>query len=185
MALLLHSLGIHQDVLAKKQHEYLEFLQLADTDARSAFRFLSAIDELCLAEKVLLDGLESVRKKVQKKVGEEHAKLLNKKSEHRCRVLISRSRLLFGVCDPYGVLKEGECFVKPTLEGDGVPHAVRGASVLVARNPCLHPGDLRKLRAVAKQELSHLTDCIVFPTNGRRPAADMMSGGDLDGDQCK
>lgn len=38
--------------------------------------------------------------------------------------------------------------------------------------------------AVQHRCLSHLTDCIVFPTRGRRPSADLMSGGDLDGDKC-
>jgi hypothetical protein len=28
-------------------------------------------------------------------------------------------------------------------------------------------------------------DCIVFSTRGKRPAADLMSGGDLDGDTCR
>ena len=56
--------------------------------------------------------------------------------------------------------------------------------VLVTRNPCLHPGDLQKFRAIDVPELSHLSDVIVFPTNGKRPSADLMSGGDLDGDKC-
>jgi hypothetical protein len=34
-------------------------------------------------------------------------------------------------------------------------------------------------------DLAHLTDCIVFPTRGGRATADLMSGGDLDGDKCK
>jgi hypothetical protein len=65
------------------------------------------------------------------------------------------------------------------------PRTIHGCEVLVTRNPCLHPGDLRKLRAVDKPELVHLTDCIIFPVKGKRPAADQMSGGDLDGDKCK
>lgn len=56
--------------------------------------------------------------------------------------------------------------------------------VLVTRNPCLHPGDLQKFRAVDVPELAHICDAIVFPTTGQRPSADLMSGGDLDGDKC-
>jgi hypothetical protein len=93
--------------------------------------------------------------------------------------------LLFGVCDAWGVLKEGECAVKVTMDGGGQALALTGMNLLVTRNPCLHPGDLQKLKVVAKDELAHLVDYIVFPTIGRRPAADMMSGGDLDGDTCK
>ena len=71
------------------------------------------------------------------------------------------------------------------MEGDGTPRTITGTQVLVTRNPCLHPGDLRKFEAVQHPELSHLVDCIVFPTRGKRPSADLMSGGDLDGDKCE
>jgi regulator of nonsense transcripts 1 len=47
------------------------------------------------------------------------------------------------------------------------------------------PGDLQKFKVVERPELAHLVDCIVFSAQGKRPAADMMSGGDLDGDTCR
>ena len=75
--------------------------------------------------------------------------------------------------------------MKVTMDGDGLPMALKGMEVLVTRNPCLHPGDLQKFKVVERPELSHLTDCIVFPIRGKRPSADMMSGGDLDGDKCR
>lgn len=34
--------------------------------------------------------------------------------------------------------------------------------ILVSKNPCLHPGDVRRLRAVDRPELRHLVNCIVF-----------------------
>jgi len=111
--------------------------------------------------------------------------MLNKRDEQKCRILVPKSRLIFGICDAWGVLKEGECAVCVTMDGDGVPRVIKGIEVLVTRNPCLHPGDLQKFHAVEKPELAHLVDCIVFPIRGRRPAADLMSGGDLDGDKCK
>lgn len=54
--------------------------------------------------------------------------------------------------------------------------------MLVTKNPCFHPGDIRKLKAVFKEELSHLVNVIVFSQKGSRPTQNMMSGGDLDGD---
>ena len=54
--------------------------------------------------------------------------------------------------------------------------------VLVTRNPCTHPGDLRVLTAVDRPELRHLVNVIVFSTLGERPNCQMMAGGDLDGD---
>jgi hypothetical protein len=38
-----------------------------------------------------------------------------------------------------------------------------------------------KLRAVQNTKLSHLVDCVVFASVGRRAAPAMSSGGDLDG----
>ena len=113
-----------------------------------------------------------------------------------------------------GLLKPGTCFVRVTLDGTGEPRTLVcvleriyspfwisdspldtlsptrannfqvNTEVLVTRNPCLHPGDLQKFRAVDVPELAHICDAIIFPTTGQRPSADLMSGGDLDGDKC-
>ena len=48
--------------------------------------------------------------------------------------------------------------------------------VVVTRNPCLHPGDVRQFEAVKAPSLSHLVDCIVFPRLGMRPHPNEMSG---------
>lgn len=138
-----------------------------------------------LAEALLIEGVEKVRPQVRALVNQEEQKSLNKKKGQRCRIMVPQSRLIFGVCDPYDVLREGQCFVRITHDGDGVARTVTGTEVLVTRNPCLHPGDLQKFRAINHPKLSHLVDCIVFPTKGRRPSADLMSGGDLDGDKCR
>lgn len=185
VVLLLHALGIQETVLLQKQAEHFQYLASAAHDSRTGFRFLTYMNNLELAEKVLMDSIESVRPTITKLVNAEYDRMLNKRDEQRCRILIPKSRLLFGVCDAWGVLREGECAVKITMDGDGQPRALQGMEILVTRNPCLHPGDLQKFKAVARDELAHLVDCIVFPTRGKRPAADLMSGGDLDGDTCK
>ena len=50
------------------------------------------------------------------------------------------------------------------------------------KNPCNHPGDIRRLKAVSHKELNHLVNVVVFPSKGQRPEQNKMSGGDLDGD---
>jgi len=179
-------------VLLAKQAQYLDFLRDAGLGySQAAFQFLSHVDRIDLAEKLLMDGVESVRSTLRSLVKQEHARMINKRDEQRCRIMILKSRLLFGVCDPtakdgsLGVLKEGECFVRITQPGDGRAQTIINTEVLVTRNPCLHPGDLQKFRAVDVPEFAHLVDCIVFSTRGKRPSADLMSGGDLDGDKCK
>ncbi|KAH6203534.1 RNA-directed RNA polymerase [Parastagonospora nodorum] len=190
IVVLLHTLGISEKTLLAKQTQHLDFIQnVQGGDPRSAFQFLSYINRTELAEKLLLEGPESVRPTLLSLVKQEYARMINKRDEQRCRILVPKSRLLFGVCDPTakdgcpGRLKEGECFVRITQDGDGRAQTIINTEVLVTRNPCLHPGDLQKFKVVDIPEFSHLVDCIVFTTQGKRPSADLMSGGDLDGDK--
>ncbi|RKO87185.1 RNA-dependent RNA polymerase, partial [Blyttiomyces helicus] len=93
---------------------------------------------------------------------------------------VAKSRLVFGIADATGLLTSGTCFFQPTIAGKRV---VVTGPVAVTRNPCWWPGDVRILEAVNAEQLHHLVDCVVFPTQGQRPHADEMGGGDLDGDQ--
>ncbi|MCJ1416306.1 hypothetical protein MMC32_002641 [Xylographa parallela] len=54
--------------------------------------------------------------------------------------------------------------------------------MLLARNPSLHPGDIRVVYGVDQPKLRHLRDVVVLPQTGDRDVAHMCSGGDLDGD---
>ena len=67
------------------------------------------------------------------------------------------------------------------FKGENNPKIIEGV-VLLARNPSLHPGDIRVVRAVDKPALRHLRDVVVLPQTGDRDIASMCSGGDLDGD---
>ena len=42
-------------------------------------------------------------------------------------------------------------------------------NVLVTRNPCTHPGDIRLLKCVDKPELRYLFNVVVFSNKGERP----------------
>jgi hypothetical protein len=140
---------------------------------------------------MLIEGIESVHPTLRSLVRQERSKMLNKHEEQRCRILIPKSRLLFGICDPSskngrpGKIKEGDYFVRITLNSDSETRTLINTEVLITRNPCLHPGDLQKFRVVDIPKFSHLVDYIVFPTREKRPSADLMSGSDLDGDKCK
>lgn len=114
----------------------------------------------------------------------------------RSRIFVPKGRILMGTIDETGTLKEGQIFVQcqqvPTdmeLASDGhIVDAARGmftllGEVTIAKNPCMHPGDVRRLEAVDVPALRRTHyDCVVFPAVGPRPITDMCSGSDLDGD---
>ncbi|KAG5352321.1 hypothetical protein C0989_002856 [Termitomyces sp. Mn162] len=167
---LLSSLGITNEKLRSKQQEYFEWIRQASMDPVKAIDFLSAVGDYELAEKVLLNGLDDpdISKKVRKRQVDETAKFKNEK-----------------VCDPYQVLKEGQIHIRIMTARAGPSTPIHG-DVIVVRNPCLHPGDCLKLRAVHHEKLAHLVDCVVFATvarPGHHSAPSMSSGGDLDGDE--
>ncbi|KAM5569729.1 RNA-dependent RNA polymerase 6 [Rosa sericea] len=114
----------------------------------------------------------------------------------KARIFVPSGRWLMGCLDELGVLEQGQCFVQvstPSLENCFAKHGSRfdqidknlqviKGFVVVAKNPCLHPGDIRILEAVDAPGLHHLHDCLVFPQKGDRPHTDEASGSDLDGD---
>lgn len=127
--------------------------------------------------------------------------LTEKLARQRCEMLkekmkvsVPRSAYAFMTVDFLGVLGEGEvhmsfsrgteCDTRPS-DLDGVPrNELHGHDVLVARAPAHFPSDVQKVRAVFKPELRHLQDVIVFSRKGNVALADLLSGGDYDGDRA-
>lgn len=123
--------------------------------------------------------------------------------KEKARILISEGANLLGVVDESTLLKGHfdkdqsrvrnhrdinllpEIFVQISnmdgIKGENNPKVIEGV-VLLARNPSLHPGDIRVVRAVNIPRLHHLRDVVVLPQTGDRDIASMCSGGDLDGD---
>ena len=99
------------------------------------------------------------------------------------RILVPKSRVVFGVCDPLHKLKYGECYFNPTLPVDEASFPA-GQKFVVMRSPCYHPGDLRVLKLTDEKEgYGSLRDCLVLPVKGPRPHAIECSGGDLSGNK--
>lgn len=114
----------------------------------------------------------------------------------KARIFVPDGRWLMGCLDEFGVLEQGQCFIQlsePSLENCFSKHGSRFVEteknlrviegfVVIAKNPCLHPGDIRILEAIDHPDLHHLYDCLVFPQKGDRPHTNEASGSDLDGD---
>ena len=86
--------------------------------------------------------------------------------KERLRLLVKKSRLLYGVCDQVQGLQYGQCQVRIATEG-GLVVSLKGKAV-VARSPAYLLGDVRVLEMVHVPGLEHLVDCVVFPTTGPR-----------------
>ncbi len=92
----------------------------------------------------------------------------------------SHRGLLDDIQDPMETLPE--IFLQvPDVDTPGDYKVVKGLCLL-ARNPSLHPGDIRVVVAVDNPRLRHIRDAVVLPQTGERDVASMCSGGDLDGD---
>jgi RNA-dependent RNA polymerase len=103
----------------------------------------------------------------------------------KTRIFVPKGRWLMGCLDELGILEPGQCFIQ--VSAASFSSAKRSTeiiigTVVIAKNPCLHPGDVRILEAVDVPELRHLVDCLVFPQTGERPHPNEASGSDLDGD---
>lgn len=200
ITLLLADSGVKHSYLTGLQNDFHAMLRELCGTAQSAEYYLRIKGERKLLDWLHNYDLESQRlqralknirakeiKKMQKDnaVDEDDDASPTQNSKCKLRVLVPRSRVVFGACDPFNELEYGQCVFQPTLF-DEVQFAEFQAAqeVMVVRNPCYHLGDIRVLKLVKnKPQYEYLNDCIVFPTKGSRPHADESSGGDLDGDE--
>ncbi|KAI0756131.1 RNA dependent RNA polymerase-domain-containing protein [Daedaleopsis nitida] len=102
---------------------------------------------------------------------------------HEYHISVPLSAEAFIVPDPYGVLEEGEIHFKsskPLKDSIGYeyPNILLG-EVLIYRNPCRLPSDVRKVTAVRHAALAEYVDVIVLPKKGPRSLASILAGGDV------
>lgn len=90
----------------------------------------------------------------------------------KCNILVKKAARLLGVLDEFGILKENEIFVAVCEDNVGKIEYING-KVFITKNPCIHPGDIRKVDAVdnetTRKYFGHLINCIVFPQKGSIP----------------
>lgn len=103
----------------------------------------------------------------------------------KTHIPISQGSMLMGIPDFTDSLKDGQVFVQ--IQDNGEETINITGNVLVYRNPCLDPADLRILDAVAVHlvpKLKNIKNVIVFPAalSSTVSVSAQCSGGDLDGD---
>ncbi|XP_022994920.1 probable RNA-dependent RNA polymerase 1 isoform X1 [Cucurbita maxima] len=195
---LLSTLGVKDEVFEKKQSEALEQLDAILTDplkAQEALELMSPGENTNILKEMLKCGykpdVEPYLSMMLQTFRE--SKLLELRT--KSRIFIPNGRAMMGCLDETGTLEYGQVFVQisnarhrhisdtSAFDMSGSEdHLVIVGNVTVAKNPCLHPGDVRVLNAVNVPLLYHMVDCVVFPQKGSRPHPNECSGSDLDGD---
>ncbi|KAF0547877.1 RdRP-domain-containing protein [Gigaspora margarita] len=117
-----------------------------------------------------------------------------KSLRYKARIPVPQGYLLFGILDETGILEPDQIYIQTsTIISENTfntvnskiqrKHKVWTGPAVIARNPSLHPGDIRVVRAVDVPKLNHLKNCVVFSQKGEKPLPNCLSGGDLDGDE--
>ncbi|KAI3730499.1 hypothetical protein L1987_61669 [Smallanthus sonchifolius] len=193
---LLSTLGVKDHIFEKKQKEavcLLDAVLVEPTKAEEALELMSPGENTNVMKGMLSCGYKPNAEPFLSMMLQvfRATKLLELRT--KMRIFVPKGRSMMGCLDETRTLEYGQVFVQFSSAGrkplgddySGIGSykslIVRG-NVVVAKNPCLHPGDVRILKAVNVPALHHIVDFVVFPQKGNRPHPNECSGSDLDGD---
>ena len=160
LVMLLAARRVQVEYLRALQTDYYRLLKDVCNDSASKDYFLRltgrAIEGSRTYEDIEALRLEEVRNMVERnRSGTEVA---------RVRILLPKARVVFGVSDPYGELKNGECYFKPTLLDGERSEFEAQKKVFVVRTPCYYPGDIHIFKLChEKPAYQNLINCLVLP----------------------
>lgn len=186
--LILSCLGVPDDVFLKKLRVLLAEVDHAMTDDKTAIKMLQAsvdYNQVTIdISKAVLEGF-SQDPFVSSLLQLWRAWTI-KGLKEKANLPIEDGAFVYGTVDETNTLNgEGEfpeIFLQVPDERKGSYKTVTGLC-FIARNPALHPGDIRTVIAVPCEQLRHHKSVVVLPQNGSRDLASMCAGGDLDGDE--
>ncbi|EHK15310.1 uncharacterized protein TRIVIDRAFT_122493, partial [Trichoderma virens Gv29-8] len=142
------------------------------------------------ADKVafLLDsGFDQRRMKYLKELVWDMCKKKADTLKTKMNITIPCSAYIYMAADFSSTLEEGEVHLSfsTKFQAEGFSDTLlEHMDILVARAPAHFPSDIQRVRVVSRPELRKLKDVIIFSTKGDKPLADMLSGGDYDGDMA-
>jgi RNA-dependent RNA polymerase len=204
---ILSSLGVEDEIFNHMLNEQVSNYLCAMTDEKRALNLLSRyVDDnymTVVIAKIISDGFMQTREPFLLSILHLWRSWSIKALKEKARIIVEKGAFLLGCVDEVGVLRGHkkvtgqagcpadvdelpEIFIQVPerdLEGKITNRyvVIEGVCVL-GRNPSLHPGDIRVVKAINAPELHHLRDVVVFPQVGERDIPSMCSGGDLDGD---
>ncbi|CAI8605424.1 unnamed protein product [Vicia faba] len=191
---LLSTLGVKDRVFKRMQREVVNKLRMISRKPFNALDMMSQGEVTTMLREMLICGFHPKNEPFLSMILRTIYASKLQELQLKTRIFVRKGRSLLGCLDETRRLKYGEVFVQislPRNKQSNVSSKSIGAKngkyivkgkVVVAKNPCLHPGDVRILRAIDVPSLHHMVDCVVFPQKGRRPHPNECSGSDLDGD---
>ncbi|KAK7310134.1 hypothetical protein RJT34_07433 [Clitoria ternatea] len=195
---LLSTLGVKDRVFRKKQREIVHQLKMVSKKPFMALDLMAPGEVTNLLREMIICGFHQTKEPFLSMMLQTLCASKLQELQVKTRILVKKGRAMIGCLDETRTLKYGEVFVQISHPRNKQSHTMSSFSsnrhgvhkskhvvkgkVVVAKNPCLHPGDVRVLRAVEVPSLHHMVDCVVFPQKGRRPHPNECSGSDLDGD---
>lgn len=177
---LLSTLGVRDRDFERKQKEAVAQLDAILTDplqAEEALKMMAPGENTNILKEMFSCGYKASTEPFLSMMLQTFraAKLFDLRT--KTRIFIPKGRVMMGCLDETGTLEYGQVFVQYSCasnrqfiscnETDEL-HQIFQGKVVVAKNPCLHPGDVRVLKAVDVPALHHMVDCIVFPQKGKR-----------------
>jgi RNA-dependent RNA polymerase len=206
--IVLSDLGVPGRVLAKKQQEMVNDYEQAMTNEKTALtklrKHIDMNQTTLIIANMVMDGFMRYREPFVMSLLMLWRACTIKNLKEKARIVIEDGAFVLGCVDETATLhghlddpqsrfdasRQEKLATLPEIflqiddtasNKKGHYKIIEGICVL-ARNPSLHPGDLRIVRAVNVPALHHLKNVVVLPQTGDRDLANMCSGGDLDGD---
>ncbi|KAF2757358.1 RdRP-domain-containing protein [Pseudovirgaria hyperparasitica] len=202
--MVLSNLGVPDSVFVNKMKTELEKLDEAMIEESTALdqleHFIDFNHMTTTLASIIRDGFMQYKDPFTLSVLQLWRTWRLKNLKEKAQIKVTKSAFLFGCVDETGELQGHyedqqsndlnttrndrlaslpEIFLQ--IKHENSYKVIEGVCVL-ARNPSLHPGDIRIVVARDKAALHHLKNVVVLPQTGDRDIANMCSGGDLDGD---
>ncbi|KAF1344950.1 RNA dependent RNA polymerase-domain-containing protein, partial [Delphinella strobiligena] len=188
--LVLSSLGVPDKVFVDKMVNELKRIDLAMTHRQTALDLLlKNVDfnqvTVAMAE-MIMDGFMETKEPFVLSLLQLWRAWRMKFLKEKAHMAAEQGAFVLGCTDETKTLSMNDAGGLPEIfiqvKDDTGNYKPQEGICLLARNPSLHPGDVRVVKAVFCSKLLHLKDVVVLPQKGDRDLANMCSGGDLDGD---
>ena len=183
---IMNARGIKDEIFLNKFHEYKESLE----DEKNIIALIHYREWSNIFLEMYECGINMFNDRLMYSIIQNNKKILYNELKNRSRIYIKNSAYAIGIMDEYEILKYGEAYLH--IKNDDLD-LILDQKCIVAKCPCVHPGDLRELTFKRYNETDKTTEkykifnnyenVIIFPQVGPRPHPNEMSGSDLDGDQ--